>query len=305
MRPPVTGQRDRALAEQLVTVGVSVGLRRINARVAREPQHPTGIIIARRVAAGANHVPWRVAQHGVESAVGQARTVSGEEHFGALELPMEEPVSLGDLLRGAQILAGQLRGERSAARKDGVRQRAERLRGHPVAGQPGRTPQIGDRPPSPQSRSAAHSSPRTPVPFREPAPRCRWAPTPSRSARASASRRASRTFHSSNSDGPRSPRPEAAAGVRPAPGRVPRAMRRAGCCPHAADDRESSAADRRQAWSAIPTAARAARPSGSGPRRTGSARPRVLRIAARSRSPMSRAWQPPVRTSAASYAAAR
>ena len=109
-------QRDRALAEQLVAVGMSVGLRRVDAGVAREPQDAAGIVACRRWLSARIMSHGGLPEHGVESAIGQACAVGVEEHLGTLELPMKEPMCRGDFFRGAQILAGDRCRQRSAAR---------------------------------------------------------------------------------------------------------------------------------------------------------------------------------------------
>ena len=268
---------------------------------------PAGIVIARRVGCRRESCPTagcpapRRIRRSARRVPSAAKNTSGYSSS-----QWKNRCALAISFRGAQILAGQLRGERSSARQ-GSRPTTRRT----PARAPGRRPsqdahhRSAIRPPSPQSPLRGHSSPRTPVPSREPAPGCRWAPTPSRSARATprAGHRGRSTRRTATALG--HPPSRVAAGVRPAPGRVPRAMRRAGCCPPAADDRESSSgrspasvvsqSDSRASCTAIGFR--------STPYRQRSAT--LLRIAARSLSPMSLAWQPPVRTSAASYAAAR
>ena len=130
-------ERHGALNEELVAVGVSVGLGGVDAGLARETQEAAGILARRRVSVSADHVPRRIAQHRIESPVRQARAVGGKEHFGTFELPVEKPPQLGDFFRGTQILIHEWLRECALGREKRVGQRAECLGRHCVAcGQP-------------------------------------------------------------------------------------------------------------------------------------------------------------------------
>src|SRR6185295_1449636 len=90
-------QRDRSLDEQLVTVRVSVGLRRVDAGVACEADDlRDGRSRARpRVGftgVGADHVPRRVADDGVEAGPRPPLAAGLEERLRKLELPVEQPM---------------------------------------------------------------------------------------------------------------------------------------------------------------------------------------------------------------------
>jgi hypothetical protein len=87
-------QRDRPLDEQLIAVGVAVRLRVVDARVAREAQDRRQVGAGARARAGrprvgANHVPWRIAEHRVEAGARQARAVAIEEDLPETRAPSE------------------------------------------------------------------------------------------------------------------------------------------------------------------------------------------------------------------------
>ena len=299
-------QRDRAFAEQLVAVGVSVGLRRINAGVAREPHDAAGIV-ARRAGCRRGSCPTAGCRERrrIRRSPGACRrrrrtlrdTRAPNGRIG---------VRRRSLPRRADTSPASCGGERSAPGEDRVRQRAERLRR--ALESPGRTTTRTRDPRSVATSSArirGRSSPRTPVPSREPAPRCRWASTRARSAPARPrARRRARSTHRT-----------AAALDRPMPGSAPapagaRAKGREPCAEQAVahlqpmiEEAERPIAGERGQPQRQPgelhghriqvDAVQTAFGHGSADRRPFGAR--------RCRW----AWQPPVRTSAASYAAAR
>ena len=96
-RPPVAGQAERALDEQLEQVPVAVALRMRRCRRPREAEQPSSLAARvagarprRRVAA--HHVPRRVADAPRRSRrPASRRAVLAEEHLGELERPVEEP----------------------------------------------------------------------------------------------------------------------------------------------------------------------------------------------------------------------
>ena len=106
----VARQRDRPLDEQLIPVGVTVRLRRVDAGVPREADdrrhvEPRARTVGGRALVGANHVPRRVADHRIEPGVRQARTVAIEKHLWKLELPVKEPPRVADRVGLLEVAA--------------------------------------------------------------------------------------------------------------------------------------------------------------------------------------------------------
>ena len=96
MRPPGRVSATRALDEQLVAVGVTVGLRLVDPDVAREPDERPSVAArvpatSGRAAVGAHHVPRWIADDRVKAGSGQASAVRVEEDFGKFQFPVEEP----------------------------------------------------------------------------------------------------------------------------------------------------------------------------------------------------------------------
>src|SRR4051812_28068468 len=101
---------------------MAVRLRAIDAAVARESDDARDVGLS---GVGANHVPWRIAEHRVESGVSETSPVAVEEHFREFELPMKETASAGDRVRTTQILRHQTIGQSALAGEHSIRQRAE------------------------------------------------------------------------------------------------------------------------------------------------------------------------------------
>jgi hypothetical protein len=132
--PAVATECDRPFAEELITVGVSIRLRGIDAGIAGEAKDACRVWCGAIV--GANHVPWRVAENGVEAAIGQACPIGAEEHLGTLELPVEKMMVAGHLFGGAQVPARRRRREGAGRTEHHVGQTPERLGRDCLRGKP-------------------------------------------------------------------------------------------------------------------------------------------------------------------------
>ena len=128
---------------------MTIGLRLVDTGVAREAEQcgnlmPSARSLLGRTGVRPDHVPRRIADHGIEATIGQPPAFFVEEHFRKLELPMKEPVARTDRVCGGEALLDGPAGERASTGENRIAQRSERRRRELGLPEPGRAPDVGD-----------------------------------------------------------------------------------------------------------------------------------------------------------------
>jgi hypothetical protein len=102
-------QRNRALKEQLIEVGMSIPLPRVHAGASSECRQRGRIVVPAPFAA--EHFPRRVSNHRVEPSDARGLPVHVMKYFRELQRPVEEELTLRDRRRSLQKRSGDVGGQ--------------------------------------------------------------------------------------------------------------------------------------------------------------------------------------------------